>query len=69
MTKKSVTKISDKIVKVSESFTVNMYDNGYMFEVSGRDNDGDYKNVKILAPTVEQLVLLIKEAIEMERDE
>jgi len=69
VTKKSVTKISDKIVKVSESFTVNMYDNGYMFEVSGRDNDGDYKNVKILAPTVEQLVLLIKEAIEMERDE
>jgi len=46
-----------------------MYDNGYMFEVSGRDSDGDYKNVKILAPTVEQLVLLIKEAIEMERDE
>jgi hypothetical protein len=69
VTKKSVTKISDKVVKVSESFTVNMYDNGYMFEVSGRDSDGDYKNVKILAPTVEQLVLLIKEAIEMERDE
>ena len=69
MTKKSVTKISDKVVKVSESFTVNMYDNGYMFEASGRDSDGDYKNVKILAPTVEQLVLLIKEAIEMERDE
>ena len=69
MTKKSVTKISDKVDKISESFTVNMYDNGYMFEVSGRDSDGDYKNVKILAPTVEQLVLLIKEAIEMERDE
>jgi hypothetical protein len=69
VTKKSVTKISDKVVKVSESFTVNMYDNGYMFEASGRDSDGDYKNVKILAPTVEQLVLLIKEAIEMERDE
>jgi hypothetical protein len=46
-----------------------MYDNGYMFEVSGRDSDGDYKGVKILAPTVEQLVLLIKEAIEMDRDE
>jgi hypothetical protein len=46
-----------------------MYDNGYMFEVSGRDGDGDYKNVKILAPTTEQLVMLIKEAIEMERDD
>jgi hypothetical protein len=69
VTKKSVTKISDKVVKISESFTVNMYDNGYMFEVSGRDSDGNYKGVKILAPTVEQLVLLIKEAIEMEREE
>jgi len=69
MTKKTISKISDKVVKVSESFTVNMYDNGYMFEVSGRDSDGDYKNVKILAPTVEHMVLLIKEAIEMERDE
>jgi hypothetical protein len=69
MTKKTISKIGDKIVKISESFTVNMYDNGYMFEVSGRDGDGDYKNVKILAPTTEQLVLLIKEAIEMERDD
>ena len=69
MTKKTISKIGDKIVKISESFTVNMYDNGYMFEVGGRDSDGDYKNVKILAPTTEQLVLLIKEAIEMERDD
>jgi hypothetical protein len=69
MTNKTVTKISDKVVKVNDSFTVNMYDNGYMFEIAGRDEDGDYKNVKILAPTTEQLVLLIKEAIEMERDD
>ena len=30
-------KISDKLSKVDESFTVYMYDNGYMFDVSGRD--------------------------------
>jgi hypothetical protein len=69
MTKKTISKIGDKLAKIGESFTVNMYDNGYMFEVGGRDSDGDYKSVKILAPTTEQLVLLIKEAIEMERDE
>jgi hypothetical protein len=69
MNKKVISKIGDKLTKISESFTVNMYDNGYMFEVSGRDSDGDYKSVKILAPTTEQLVLLIKEAIEMERDD
>jgi len=36
-TKKSVSKISDKLTKVNENFTVQMYDNGYMFEISGRD--------------------------------
>jgi hypothetical protein len=69
MTKKTISKIGDKLAKIGESFTVNMYDNGYMFEVGGRDSDRDYKSVKILAPTTEQLVLLIKEAIEMDRDE
>jgi len=69
MTKKTISKIGDKLAKIGDSFTVNMYDNGYMFEVGGRDSTGDYKSVKILAPTTEQLVLLIKEAIEMDRDE
>ena len=36
-TKVTVSKISDKLAKINENYTVNMYDNGYMFEVSGRD--------------------------------
>ena len=64
-----ITKICDKIQKIGGEFTVHMYDNGYLFEVSGRDRDSDYKTVKIICPTVEQMVLLIKEAIEMERDD
>jgi hypothetical protein len=68
-TKKSVSKISDKLTKVNESFTVQMYDNGYMFEISGRDADGDYKTAKIRVTTVTQLIALIEEAAEMERDD
>ena len=30
---KTVKKLSDKLTKVNESFTINMYDNGYMVEV------------------------------------
>jgi len=68
-TKKTpVTKISDKLVKVGESLTVNMYDNGYMIEVSGRNSNDDWANAKILVPTIDQLVELIREASEMERD-
>ena len=66
---KTVNKISDKLVKANESFTVYMYDNAYMIEVSGRDSDNDYKTVKLMVPTLEQLQALIKEVTEMERDD
>jgi hypothetical protein len=68
-TKKSVSKISDKLTKVNENFTVQMYDNGYMFEISGRDADNDYKTAKIMVTTVTQLISLIEEAADMERDD
>jgi len=67
--KTAVTKISDKLSKVNESFNVYMYDNGYMFEISGRDADNDYKNAKIMCNTIEQLIALVQEASEMDRDD
>ena len=68
-TKKSaVKKISDKLVKVNESFSVNMYDNGYMIEISGRKSEDDWGTAKIMVNTIDELVELIKEASEMERD-
>lgn len=66
---KSVNKISDKLIKVNESFTVYMYDNAYMIEVSGRDNENEYKTVKLMVPTLDQLQALIKETTEMEKDD
>lgn len=68
-TKKSaVKKISDKLTKVNESFTINMYDNGYMIEIGGRDGSDDWKTAKIMVGSIDELVELIKEASEMERD-
>lgn len=69
MAKKSISKIGDKLAKVNESFNVNMYDNGFMFEIGGRDSDNEYKNAKIMCSTLDQLQALVKEAIEAERDE
>jgi len=66
--KATVKTLSDKLGKVNESFTINMYDNGYMIEVSGRDNDGEWKTAKILVQSVDELVALVREATEMERD-
>ena len=69
MAKKSISKIGDKLAKVNESFTVNMYDNGFMFEIGGRDKDDEWKNAKIMVQSVDELVALVKEAADMERDQ
>jgi hypothetical protein len=69
MAKKQVNKIGDKLAKVNDSFSVQMYDNGFMFEIGGKDSDGDWKNAKIMCSTIDQLVALVKEATELEKDE
>lgn len=55
-------KISEKLVKISDSFTVNRYDNGFMLEVCGYDTIGDWLTVKIVCATLTELNELIKEA-------
>ena len=64
----SVMKIGDKLSKVNEDMTIRMYDNGFMFEISGRTHDEDWKSAKILVNSVDELVELINEAVLMERD-
>ena len=65
---KAVSKISDKLKVVNESFTVNMYDNGYMIEVGGKDSKDDWKTAKITVAELDSLIALIKEVVAMERD-
>jgi len=57
-----------KLVKVSDSFTVNRYDNGWMVEVNGRNKKEDWTNAKILCNTEEELFSLIKEYNSQELD-
>jgi hypothetical protein len=61
-------KYLEKLTKVNESFTVNRYDNGFMIEVGGRDNENDWKTSKILCTTEDELFSVIKEALAMEMD-
>ena len=63
----AVNRLSDKLVKVNENFTINMYDNGYMIEVGGRDDEDNWKTAKIIVDTVEELLVLVREATEIER--
>ena len=51
----------NKLTKVNDSFSVNRYDNGWMVEVSGRDKKEDWKTVKVVCNTEEELFQLVKE--------
>lgn len=57
-----------KITKVSESISINRYDNGWMVEVSGRDKDNDWKTAKLLCNTEDEMIAVIKEWNTLELD-
>ena len=57
-----------KLAKVNESITVNRYDNGFMVEVSGRDDENDWKTSKVLCGTEEDMIAVVKEWNSMEID-
>jgi hypothetical protein len=67
-TKATVSKISDKLTKINESYTVYRYDNGFMLEAGGRNKKGDYVTAKILCNTLDEVLILVKEAGEMDLD-
>lgn len=57
-----------KLTKVSESFNVYRYDNGWMIEISGRNKKQDWSTAKILCNTEDELLAIIKEYNTMELD-
>ncbi len=67
-TKATVNKLSDKLTKINESYTVYRYDNGFMMEAGGRNKKGDYVTAKILCNTLDEVLILVKEAGEMDLD-
>jgi hypothetical protein len=60
--------VSDKLSKVGDSFTINMYDNGFMVEISGKDTDGEWKTAKVLCQDLDQVIAIVTEVSTMERD-
>jgi hypothetical protein len=60
--------IASKLEKVNDNFSVHMYDNGYMFEISGRNSNDDWASAKIIVSDVSELTGLILEASTLPRD-
>jgi len=55
--------ITSKLTKANESFTINRYDNGFMIEVGGRDDNDDWKTAKVIVGTEDELIDLIRETL------
>lgn len=60
--------VSEKLSKVSDAFTVNMYDNGFMVEISGRNKKEDWVTSKTICNTLDDLITVIKSITDMERE-
>ena len=59
--------IGSKLDKVDESITIQMYDNGFVFEISGRNSDDDWASAKIVCSSIEEVMTLVKEATTLPR--
>jgi hypothetical protein len=57
-----------KLAKVNESITINRYDNGFMVEVGGRDEDSEWKTAKVLCNTEDEMLAVVKEWNTMDID-
>ena len=56
----------NKLSKVNENISINRYDNGWMVEVGGRDDENDWKTAKILCNTEEEMLAVVQEWNSME---
>jgi hypothetical protein len=57
-----------KLAKVNESITINRYDNGFMVEVGGRDDENDWKTAKVLCSTEDEMLAVVQEWNTMDLD-
>jgi hypothetical protein len=58
---KGITKVSDKLAKVGECVNVYFYDNAYMVEVTGRDTNDDWTNVKLVCKDLTEVQTILEE--------
>lgn len=61
-------KLQDKLAKCNDNLTVNIYDNGFMVEISGRNNDDDWVTAKIVCNSLDEVMDIITEATKIPKE-
>ena len=52
--------IREKVYKRDEDFRIYTYDNGYLIEVGGRDDEGEWVTAKVFATSIQE----VKDSVE-----
>jgi TATA-box binding protein (TBP) (component of TFIID and TFIIIB) len=65
--KESTMNLSDKLSKADDSVSIQIFDNGFMVEVGGRNAEDDWATAKIMCATLDEVNAVVAEAAEMER--
>lgn len=65
---KGITKVSDKLTKVGENVNVYFYDNAYMVEVTGRNEDDDWVTAKLVCRDLTEVQTLLEEVDSLPKD-
>jgi hypothetical protein len=60
-------RVSDKLTKVNDTVTINIYDNGFMVEVSGRDHDEEWSQAKIVCSDLDIVSAVLQEIVKMDK--
>lgn len=68
MSKKPITKVADKLIKVGECVNIYFYDNAYMVEVTGRDKNDDWSNVKLVCRDLSEVQAALEEVDSLPKD-
>jgi hypothetical protein len=55
----------EELAKVDMTFSVNMYDNGFMVEVNGRNSDDDWVASRTISNTPAEVLKLIETILSM----
>ena len=54
-------KIADKLKEVNEEVNIYRYDNGYTVKISGKQDEDEWGDVKIVCNTLDEVIILLKE--------
>ncbi len=68
MSRKSVSKVADKLTKVGDVVNVYFYDNGFMCEVSGRNDQDDWATVKLNCKDLAEVQKVLEEVNALPRE-